>query len=777
MKKGMFSNHVSRRDLFLYGGQKSQKTEKSSFVQYSSQSQGEFSQCQDGFNSSCGSTDQLSQGRKMFDSYKTPQNSSNKGLVSLMKPASSMPGVHERPKFQQQFQSNRHKAKENEERELLQTISQSIRDCSEEVQNVVKVLPEHLGDHMQIFGDSLTKIINNSLREQMENVIFTFQEQKDSRKQIHEMKGIIEEKQARIIELQRQLEHQQKVGSDHSVEKVTEVLHRNQESVDRQLQKLTESSHIITENQQRILQGQDHQQRAGHQLHNELQRRLESFPSQVTENRFAEEIRCIRRDLEIQKREAFEFFQDSLSKCNDEQRRDMAKQFENELHRSTNTICNTSNSVANIQREYLQNTLKQQQEELKEYIRSQLMKSRVDKSKDDVLQPVAQKHTDNSQIYRAQCSRSRSDTHLENGKSAVGCVVYHQQNSEQNYRDTQEQNYSLTESKRSESGGKLKAVQQNFMSPKENRYPEQAKTFFQRPNPSPVATVLPQPQGLVQPRIGRTVQRDTRASDEEQLTSRHPGRKSREKTNIPTRRSQRLASSTQESQNSSQDDYVYASQTHEKTQTQSPYSSDESQHHIAPSYAKKPRYDSQSREDVPSLSKTFTHSSMYQTTVNPVYEYRSSTKSNVKPPSENFGEENADVFQFSDENSNSLARRQKGTSSSLNRRHVSQVDNDIEEHLDSSPSVSITKIMIKRKSRKDSPASSVFSNFRTYARSQSRQTSAATPQYKQSENGWKVNRGDVLMQRQASYKRKMMQVDDDLLELSHRIQDQLKRRC
>lgn len=31
------------------------------------------------------------------------------------------------------------------------------------------------------------------LREQMENVILTFQEQKDSRKQIHEMKGIIEE--------------------------------------------------------------------------------------------------------------------------------------------------------------------------------------------------------------------------------------------------------------------------------------------------------------------------------------------------------------------------------------------------------------------------------------------------------------------------------------------------------------------------------------------------------------------------------------------------------
>lgn len=92
-------------------------------------------------------------------------------------------------------------------------------------------------------------------------------------------------KQARIIELQRQLEHQQKVGSDHSVEKVTEVLHRNQELVDKQLQKLTENSHIITENQQRILQGQDHQQRVGHQLHNELQRRLESFPSQVTENR------------------------------------------------------------------------------------------------------------------------------------------------------------------------------------------------------------------------------------------------------------------------------------------------------------------------------------------------------------------------------------------------------------------------------------------------------------------------------------------------------------
>lgn len=344
----------------------------------------------------------------------------------------------------------------------------------------------------------------------------------------------------------------------------------------------------------------------------------------------------------------------------------MARQFENELHRSTNTICNTSSSVANIQREYLQNTLKQQQEELKEYIRSQLMKSRVDKSKDDALQPVTQKQTDNSQIYRAQYSSSRSDTHLENGKSAVGCVVFHQENFEQNYRDTKQQNYSLTESKRSESGGKLKAVQQNFMSPKENRYPEQAKTFFQRPNPSPVATVLPQPQGGVQPRIGRAVQEDTRTSDEEQLTSRNPGRKTKKKMNIPTRRSQRLASSTQESQNSSQDNYVgnvYASQTREKNQTQSPYSSDESQCHIVPSYAKKLRYDSQSREGVSSLSKTFTHSSMYQIPVHPAYEYRSSTKPNVKPPSKKFGEEDADVFQFSDENSNSLARRQKGTSS------------------------------------------------------------------------------------------------------------------
>lgn len=68
---------------------------------------------------------QLSQGRKMFDSYNTPQNSSNKGLVSLMKPASSMPGVHERPKFQQQFQSNRHKAKENEER-YMENCNQNL---------------------------------------------------------------------------------------------------------------------------------------------------------------------------------------------------------------------------------------------------------------------------------------------------------------------------------------------------------------------------------------------------------------------------------------------------------------------------------------------------------------------------------------------------------------------------------------------------------------------------------------------------------------------------
>ena len=52
----------------------------------------------------------------MLDSYNTPQSASNKVLGSLMKPACSVPTGQGRPKFQQQFQSNRHKAKENEER-------------------------------------------------------------------------------------------------------------------------------------------------------------------------------------------------------------------------------------------------------------------------------------------------------------------------------------------------------------------------------------------------------------------------------------------------------------------------------------------------------------------------------------------------------------------------------------------------------------------------------------------------------------------------------------
>ena len=52
----------------------------------------------------------------MLDSYNTPQSASNKVLGSLMKPACSVPTGQGRPKFQQQFQSNRHKVKENEER-------------------------------------------------------------------------------------------------------------------------------------------------------------------------------------------------------------------------------------------------------------------------------------------------------------------------------------------------------------------------------------------------------------------------------------------------------------------------------------------------------------------------------------------------------------------------------------------------------------------------------------------------------------------------------------
>ena len=349
--------------------------------------------------------------------------------------------------------------------------------------------------------------------------------------------------------------------------------------------------------------------------------------------------------MEIQKREAFEFFQDSLSKYNDEQTREISRHFENELSRSANTICNTSNSVANIQRDHLQNTLKQQQEELKECIRSHFLKSKVINSSEESPQCALQKQTDYSKVIKER--NSRAESQLGDRKSPTNSVLYHKKSRQLHHENSQVENFlgNPLEDDRNEPARKTSSNQQNFMSPRENRYPEQSKTFFKRPNPSPVATVLPQPQGVVQPRVTKAVQQEVGPSSREQKP-RNPRRKNSETRNVIPRRSQRLAGSTQESQNSSQDDYVSSSYACE----------------IVPSYPKKPRHDRSISENLSCHSKTFARSPPNQIPMQSAFPYRNS-KPSVKAPSKKSGKD-ADVFQFSDENSSSfLTSRQKQSSS------------------------------------------------------------------------------------------------------------------
>ena len=362
--------------------------------------------------------------------------------------------------------------------------------------------------------------------------------------------------------------------------------------------------------------------------------------------------------MEIQKREAFEFFQDSLSKYNDEQTREITRHFEKELSRSANTICNTSNSVANIQRDHLQNTLKQQQEELRECIRSHFLKSKVINSSEESPQCALQKQTDYSKVIKER--NSRTESQLSDRKSPTNSALYHKKSRQLHHENSQVENFlgNPLKDDRNEPARKTSSNQQNFMSPRENRYPEQSKTFFQRPNPSPVATVLPQPQGVVQPRVTKAVQREVRPSSREQKP-RNPRRKISETRNVIPRRSQRLAGSMQESQNSSQDDYVGSSYA---SQPQSSHSSSNESCEIVPSYPKKPRHDISISENLLCHSKTFAHSPPNQIPMQSAFAYRNS-KPSVRAPSKQCGK-GADVFQFSDENSSSfLTSRQKQSSS------------------------------------------------------------------------------------------------------------------
>lgn len=356
---------------------------------------------------------------------------------------------------------------------------------------------------------------------------------------------------------------------------------------------------------------------------------------------FAEEVKSIRRDLEIQKMEAIEFFHGFLTKHSDKQTRDITRQIESEISRSTNTICNASNSVANIQRDFLQDTLQLQQEEMKEYIITRL-ESRRDRSNQESQDFALKKHN-YTQPYND--SKNRFQTSIEKERVPLNYDLYHRENSKENCKKLEETCNSFKPRQNP------KPSQYDFLSPGAYGHQGHSKTFFQKPNPSPVAAILPQPQGRVQPRIMKNVQEHCQSGSEVQVAKVNSDydRRNDNSRNIPSRRSQRIAGLTQESRNNSQND---ASQDWYKNQ-QSSCSSNNSQCEIAPSYAKKSKYDRQDNKNKPDLSQTRVPSrSQFQ--VHPVQKY-GTVRPNVKTPSKKFCKE-SDVFQFSDENSTSILK-------------------------------------------------------------------------------------------------------------------------
>ncbi|XP_021364145.1 putative leucine-rich repeat-containing protein DDB_G0290503 [Mizuhopecten yessoensis] len=269
---------------------------------------------QDAFNSqqlSSGSEVQSSQGRRRFlDNYMSVNgNHQSRGHGNIHQKSSKSDhpssAVSTKSNFLQQLQFNKAKARERDERDLLNVVVKTVKDCSEDVKCTMNNMQDILSRSTNTTDDKLSVImssISQNIQKNYEKMIAAVQKRDQKSHQQNILEHEIKQKVDRIQELEQQVKDAHEMGFRNVVQSMKEVVDQHQAVTKEKLERLSDITSELLDHQKEMI----HQQREGqdqqHQLHLEVQDAVRAQTG-TDDKRVLDELLILRQELDQHKYE------------------------------------------------------------------------------------------------------------------------------------------------------------------------------------------------------------------------------------------------------------------------------------------------------------------------------------------------------------------------------------------------------------------------------------------------------------------------------------------
>ncbi|XP_071961534.1 uncharacterized protein [Antedon mediterranea] len=269
----MFNNKVSRKELFTSNpGQILQQVYRKDFNDSAFQSS-EQSENSSQIDNSQGSYDVYSQKFSQSCSQPSENSSSQRYYKKYMSKGPlfqrDAPYNNERPKsskratdYLEHLEVNKQKAKEKDNRDLLNTFVSLVKDCSDDVKSAVQIIKDSVNRNLSDSADQSAMLIdkiNEGLTLHYQRLLEAIQTDHKQRLTTSELREIIATRDAKIELLEFQLETAQKARDEKVMLFLKEAYNEQKQTTKNQLDQLQKNQQLSNEEHLKTLQQQQEQ--------------------------------------------------------------------------------------------------------------------------------------------------------------------------------------------------------------------------------------------------------------------------------------------------------------------------------------------------------------------------------------------------------------------------------------------------------------------------------------------------------------------------------------
>ncbi|XP_060074150.1 ninein-like [Ylistrum balloti] len=562
----MYMNQLTTRELFSTNPSERHEypDDNESFSQLQSSQYNDMmtQNSQEAVNSQQFSSGSESQGRRRFlDNYMSGNgNQQSRGNIhpKTLKNDHLRSTVPTKSNFQQQLQLNKARAKERDERDLLNVILKTVKECSEEVKYGIVDLQDILGRTADTTDDKLSDImssISQNIQKNYEKMIAAVQERDQKRNQQNILEQEIKQKEERIQELEQQLKDAHERGFRSVVQSVKEVVDQHQAVTKEKLERLSAITTELLDHQKEAIYQQRNGQDQQHRLLLDVQDAVRAQTG-TNDKCILDELMMLRQDLENQKYELENIFKDKVC-TTQRQTEDLKKFIQAGLEDNVQESINYSKKLYDNHCQQMKENINIQQDNLKGFIdqkfeeKSSENVASLNSGHDEPLWIGKRRFSDYHESVPKKFQDQLDKMHINHIKEIERIrkeinqrneECQNKKNCEMPIRRSNMLHSQFLESQEKENSKQDKDVnsvefKHPLISPGNIRLSNwTAKQLFSKSNPSPVATVYPQQKDQDLSHKVFVNDKQTLSSDEQKQVAKPKPRGSAQ----PQRRSQRL---------------------------------------------------------------------------------------------------------------------------------------------------------------------------------------------------------------------------------------------